>query len=579
MKKLLLIALLCVGSIAFSQTKEHKTITKDMETPSYGYRDDRIPCVLSMSYYEDESGGVVYDGPFSVIGRENVSSYEVGLESGFVDVLYEMRGNFSNGLLDGKYSLTRTYNFKSKKGIEAPNKWVITGCFNKGVPSGDWDYVYTKKAVEETVHVTVQKGEPVGKFFSNGFEIDGIGKTVNGVLDSFEEKFRGKTNEKYVLCKGVDILNNAEVAKKYANGVITIDELENMGYYVSESNRSAFDVNVIKTLFDDFKCVFTNKTFQKRCLDEQYWDYNNWIRITIKVIREKDGGFWSPARVNTYISSELQRANTYEELMSRYAALDKEYYMWHSMKTIHYNKIIAAFDEKKAEIEKSFVMLIKTGINSQTSMVDLVKYMESLNTETLMPENKKVVTTCYNSKYKELEEKELEGVLSAIKTVFDDETMQKMITVFPTKDLYKAFSDESRKQIDNTLAKQPSAIEASKSLKTALDQIILLSQEKRIGKKTVEVIENNYVANPTSWEFFSVQSAQQLSEKIASFCPMSSYEILSADYIEDGSFAYKVLWTKQLSKKEQRKYISNFVVLKDKSHVDLNSFDFSKAIE
>ena len=86
-----------------------------------------------------------------------------------------------------------------------------------------------------------------------------------------------------------------------------------------------------------------------------------------------------------------------------------------------------------------------------------------------------------------------------------------------------------------------------------------------------------YQANPSNWDVF-VGGTSNIAEKIAPFCPMDNYRIKSvADYFEDGSFSYIVEWTKIVSKKEQVKYTSVFVVTKDKQHVDLNSFDFSKA--
>lgn len=598
-KKLLLAALLFIGSLAFAQTKEHKTMTEDIESPGYGFRDDRIPCVLTMSYYENEGGNVIYDGPFSVIGKENVPSaeYRAGLGAGRVDVMYEMRGNFSDGLLDGKYSLTATYNFKSNKGAEAPNKWVKTGYFNKGVPAGDWDYLQkrsTTNGIETyTIHVTIQDGKPVGDFYSHGFEVDNIGKTENGKLVSYEERFRGETSKKYVFYKGVDISANSDIGKKYADGTISIDELENNGYYVDRNPRSAFSESnsneVLRALFDDFKEVF-GKSFQEKCLDERYRDYENWVRITIITIKENSVGFWSPSRVNTFMSQLLQRADTYSRLIDCYYDLDSHYntelhLFAQEIKTVHYNKIKAALDEKKLVLEKDYVEGIKNEIDSKTSMFDLAIYWVGLNNEkkleTLSAENREAVETFVDLKYNTLEKKEIEDVLSTIHSCFDRENMDVLSNKYGSTDNIDrvVFHEGNLKRIDEALGKQPVAIETSLTLKKALDQIVLVSQDKKITKKPDEVIANDYNSNATKWEVFSCQSVQQLSEKVVPFCPMSSYQILSADYLEDGGFVYTVRWTKQLSKKEQKKYTSEFVVLKDKKHVDINSFDFTKVKE
>lgn len=129
------------------------------------------------------------------------------------------------------------------------------------------------------------------------------------------------------------------------------------------------------------------------------------------------------------------------------------------------------------------------------------------------------------------------------------------------------------------IEKQPLAIGASRILRKALDQIVLVSEKRKITKEPVETIASDFSSNASNWEVF-VGETTNLPEKIAPFCPMGSYSIVStAEYLKDGSFSYIVEWTKMISKKESVKYSSVFVVSKDKKHVSLESFDFSKATE
>ena len=70
----------------------------------------------------------------------------------------------------GSPKITRKEEFRSKKGEEAPRYWTFTGSFDKGVPTGKWDYSYfttyreqnnpksiTRKEVVDSFHMTFRK--------------------------------------------------------------------------------------------------------------------------------------------------------------------------------------------------------------------------------------------------------------------------------------------------------------------------------------------------------------------------------------------------------------------------------------
>ena len=579
--------MLFIGSIVFAQNKEHKTYVVDKETPTYGYRDDRISCVLTMSYYEDENGTRVYDGPFSIIGKETVPSYEVGVGACNVDVLYEMNGNYTNGKLDGKYSLKRKYNLKTDKGVIGPNEWVITGCFVNGIPTGEWNYTYTKKKLESAIHFTLQEGKLVGRFYSQGFEIDCNGNAKDGVLEKYEEKYRGTTERKSDYYKGIDISINTDMAKKYADGKISIEELNDNNYFVYKYDIPVLS-KVIQYIFsDDFKLIF-NKEFLQKSIDKNYWD-NDWLSASGSEVLKMQYPFWTATKVNEYIAN-VERVVYYDyNAGNTNGGKTANYLTWYienveniynsktpSIKYVQYKKIKAAIDKKKQEL---YVQEIKQAITQKTSIEELSALMndKSQQIDLLSEDNKQSVANYYTTKFNELEQKEITLIMEAIKGNFDVKIMDGIIANYPKKPQYKAFSEKSKALIDEALIKQPQAIEVSKALCKALDQIVLVSKNKKIVKKPTETLSAEYQANPSNWDVF-VGGTSNIAEKIAPFCPMDNYRIKSvADYLEDGSFSYIVEWTKIVSKKEQVKYTSVFVVTKDKQHVDLNSFDFSKA--
>ena len=444
------------------------------------------------------------------------------------------------------------------------------------------------------IHFTIKDGKPNGDFYARGrLEIGQSGSAKDGILERFEEKFRGETTTKCVYYKGVDISKNADVAKKYADGNISIEELEDMGYYVDNYEKNVLQDIIRNNVFlKDFRDIF-GESILKSALENRYWNERErwcerdgicWLAATGTRVGEKNGStFWTPARVNAYID-DIKKINSYDGmygLLYYYGDVKREY-SYHSMKTVHYNKIMAALDAKKVTLEAPVVEEVKNGINSQTSMVELNNYMKSKSdmTEKFAEGNKKAIEDAFKTKFTELEKKEFAAVMNAIKGNFDNEIMRKMISNYPKKEQYLAFGEEYKAKIDEALAKQPQAIEASTVVRKAFDQIVAISQNKKISKKAVEIISADYSSNPSGWEVFSGRSVQEkLPLNIAMFCPMSVYKIVAADYLPNGGFGYTVEWTQQISKKEQKTYISNVVLSKDKKHVELDSFDFSKATE
>lgn len=631
-KHLLLLALLCLGSLAIAQTKEHKTLTKDFDMGAVGDSYHVFPCVLTVSYYQNEQGKTVYDGPFSIVG-EGQSPYVTPWGSywgpGESKLSYEAHGCYVEGKLNGEISITRKEEFRSKKGEEAPRYWTFMGSFDKGVPTGKWDYSYfttyreqnnpksiTRKEVIDSFHMTFKNGYPI-KF--DGFCLAGRGEFSHRLwgevfkLDLFEKvnikgeiSENGKPNGEWtgiientkfqngIALSSSDKMAN-DLAVQYLSGKLSLEEIEDKGYVIDDYS------DYYKYADKDGKCL--NMTYFWHLLNEEYLKLNmnmfkngmelnvcddSYWKNTIKswgCIEKKDGSFWTPSQVNAYID-KIQQVNSfmgdYDWGISQYSNDLENKYRRHEIKTVHYKNIKAVLDGKKSELEEPIVNQMKRNISEKTSMEELNSFMKSKSDEIglFSENNKKTIENAYKSKFEKLEKKEFDAALGVIKGNFDNELMGKLISNYPKKAQYLAFEDEYRSKIDEALRKQPQAIEASAALKKALDQIVAISQNRKITKKPVEIISADYNSNPSNWAMFSGQSIQeQLPVKIAPFCPMSEYKIIAADYLKDGGFSYSVEWTQQISKKEQKKYISNFKVSKDKIHVELDSFDFAKAIE
>ena len=631
-KKALLMALLLLGSLAIAQTKEHKTLTKDFDMGAVGDSYHVFPCVLTVTYYQNEQGKTVYDGPFSIVGEgqsPHVKPWGSYWGPGESKLSYEAHGMYVNGKLDGEVSITRREVFKSNKGEEAPRYWTFTGSFDKGVPTGKWDYSYfttyreqnnpksiTRKEVVDSFQMTFKDGYPLkfngscivgrGEFLHNLWgevfklnecekvnikgEITATGKP-NGEWTGLIENTRFQNG--MALSSSDKIAN--ELAVQYVSGKLSLEEIEDKGYVVedytdyykyADKDGKCLKMTYFGYLFNS-EYLMLNMDMFKNGMELNVCDASYW-KNTIKswgCIEKKDGIFWTPSQVNAYTEKIQQVSNFLGNNnwgVVQYSNDLENKYRRHEIKTVHYKKIKDAIEEKKIVLEKPVVEEVINGIHTKTSMVELNKYMKSKSnqTESLSDTNRNAVEDAYNTRFAELEKAEFTAVLGAIKGNFDNEIMEKMVRNYPRNEQYLAYGIECRTKIDNALTKQPMAIEASTSLKKALDQIVAISQNKKISKSPVDIILADYNSNTANWEVFSGQSVRQdLPEKIAQFCPMSSYQILSAEYLEDGSFSYLVEWTKQLSKKEQKKYTSVFVVTKDKQHVNLDSFDFLKASE
>ncbi len=575
-KKLLLVALLLVGSFAFAQKIETGTKEYTQWIPETlsdeGIFGIAVPCVETYSYYYDDNDNKLKHGPSSIVGKYNLTRNGVTINETF-----SSKANYSHGKLHGNINQSYSIDMKGR-GESISISWSFNGAYVNGLADGTWIYSETNKYNQRSrkdshtdkVSAVFKDGQITSYTFSDGVTIkinkDGkitgqYGKDVlvdNVVTNTYRRKNGDYSNTD---------TEQKEIIDKIVSGVISDQDLVNLGYttgvgavrnsilgYFTSHVGNSHYVN-LDYLGGDYICEIDNRFVHLEKIELAR------IEDLQKYITNYDGS------INYDRFNYLKNNNNYYDSGTKYVS---------SSVRVEMEKYV---DEKLSPKRNSIVQELTNGISGAKSMEFLIRYYDSQgnNMEILKPEQKNELDQMYQAKLLELDGKKCDTIVYVIQSVFDIETINKIIDNYPKKNEYKAFCQESRNRIDNALVKQPLAIDASLTLKKALDQIVLVSQEKKITKKPEEVIAKNYGVNPSNWEVFSAQSAQQLSEKIASFCPMSSYEILSADYFEDESFGYTVRWTKQLSKKEQVRYTSKFIVLKDKKHVDINSFDFSKS--
>lgn len=577
-KKLLLAALLLVGSLAFAQKIETGTKEYTQRIPSTlsdeGIWGIAVPCVETYSYYYDNDDNKIKHGSSSIVGKYNVTNNGVTINETFSG-----KANYSHGKLHGNINQSYSIDMKGR-GESISISWSFNGSYINGLADGTWIYSETNKynqrnkkdSSTDKVSAVFKDGQITSFTFSDGVTIkiskDGkiTGEYRGDVLvDNVVTNTYRRKNGEY---SNTDA-EQKEILDKIISGEISDQELINLGYTTG--------VGVVR---ESILGYFTSHVGNPNYVDLGYLGGEYVCKIDDRFVRLERIELARIEELKKYITNYDGSLNfdRYKYLMNNNNYYDSGTKYISSSMRVELEKYL---DEKLSGKRNIIMQKITDGINEAISMNSLIQYYnnQQKNMDVLKTEQKNELDKRYQTKLSELDNKKCDTIVGVIQTVFDVETMNKIIRNYPKREEYKEFCQESRNRIDYALSKQPMAIEASSTLKKALDQIVLVSQEKKITKKPDEVIAKDYNSNATKWEVFSCQSVQQLSEKVVPFCPMSSYQILSADYLEDGGFIYTVRWTKQLSKKEQKKYTSEFVVLKDKKHVDINSFDFSKSEE
>ncbi len=253
MKKLSILAimLLCCVSVWAQQNQKD---TKSYNKPT-GYGNITMPGKVTRSWYLDNEGKKVFNGPLSVnctLVNTNVSvwPYDFTLSGTYTSV-----ANFAHDKLNG--ASTSSYKLNVKKLGRAPETKVeyqtFSGNFLKGVPNGAFkmdcngelkltvtykngalvgSFYYEEVLAQHKITGTLSAdGKPTGQWvYKSDAHITRTMQMLNGVLIS----------ERYVDTSNIRPMDTtteasvAEMAKRYASGAISETELYAKGYIILE---------------------------------------------------------------------------------------------------------------------------------------------------------------------------------------------------------------------------------------------------------------------------------------------------------------------------------------------------------
>ena len=229
-------------------------VNKDYET-SCG-----VPGTLTYTYYEGDNGDYVKHGKYTVNASETEPKYWSSSRKEYVtkSTKYTASANFKDGWLNGTLTVTVTTTRASASKTE---KYVssLTANFSDGMPHGAWKMTRTENA-KTTFSISANFSNGVlvgsfalddelkGQFDNNGFyQGKWIGKDgkkdneynfINGVYVSHYEREDGK-----VIWSEPRETEEKELYKKYAEGLMTEDELMEYGYSVEVSSARLLGSN------------------------------------------------------------------------------------------------------------------------------------------------------------------------------------------------------------------------------------------------------------------------------------------------------------------------------------------------
>lgn len=571
-KQILLVALLCIGSLAIAQKTETATREYTQRIPKTladeGIFGIAVPCTETYHYYYDADDNRIKHGLSSITGVYNITRNGVT-----IDEKFNGTANYSDGKLNGK--VQQSYSIVMKgRGESIKINWDFSGGYVDGLADGVWTYNETnaidQKKKKESEHETITISFSKGKVSSITYN-DGVKNTVddNGYVTGQWDGFRIKNNmvTNYFKRKNGDVSKVETEQENLINGLVNGDystqDIIDQGYSIYSKE-------------EDMLGYFCSRVGNSYYVNLDYLggffvpEINNQISILTKV---NLASFEDVKAAITSFGSGDVSSDSYKQINKQGCIYKNGVAFYLSSET---KQRMDDYYEEKMEVKREELMtLINKTIETADSKEKLKKEYRDVepSMQLLREEQKKELLTKYQRKLYEFEQIEFDLIMREIKSNFSQP--------FPLYDYIRlsgSFTYSKLKtSLEEALEKQPSAIEASLALRKALDQIVLVSEKRKITKDPVKTITTDFNTNASQWEVF-VGELSDLPEQIAPFCPMSSYSIISTDeYLKDGSFSYIVEWTKAINKKEQIKYSSIFVVTRDKKHVDLNSFDFSKA--
>ncbi|MDD5819588.1 MAG: hypothetical protein PUC96_03715 [Bacteroidales bacterium] len=242
MKKIFLFVGFIISTVCVAQNREIKTYSGSLPKV-VGYDNAKFPHNSEVySYYLDTEGNKVRHGAYKNKGwygdNDNPSLYTI------------VTAEYVDGKLNGQVKIDQYYS-------GADHKTVRTMDFKNGIPNGIWTYKdhYSNEAdINISIHINNGQITKYNFVWINQLEKSkstASGSYVNGEMEGIWNSFQiwaiHSNDNSYNLHNGV--LITSPIEKSYSDGQITLEQLENNGYF------QLYDKNTIRDNFDGIKML------------------------------------------------------------------------------------------------------------------------------------------------------------------------------------------------------------------------------------------------------------------------------------------------------------------------------------
>lgn len=250
MKRFLVFSLLCsLFTVAFAQRKSateeyYKAVYEDI--PYSQMKGNR-----TYSYIYDEDGTKLLDGPFSIKCNQPTQTYNYGGSRITLSGSFTLNTSYSKGNLNGSFTAKYLLNCHLVYGFRNQRQTCtasITAGFANGIPNGVFKIAHDNGS-KSTLSATYKNGVLVGPFSCSLLDSNGRPAIYSGTLTQ-----TGKPtgiwkidDRQYEFLNGVLLSRSSdesvnprtlELAKKYANGSITEEELAAQNVVLDETVMS-----------------------------------------------------------------------------------------------------------------------------------------------------------------------------------------------------------------------------------------------------------------------------------------------------------------------------------------------------
>lgn len=250
MKRFLVFSLLCtLFTVAFAQRKSateeyYKAVYEDI--PYSQMKGNR-----TYSYIYDEDGTKLLDGPFSIKCNQPTQTYNYGGSRITLSGSFTLNTSYSKGNLNGSFTAKYLLNCHLVYGFRNQRQTCtasITAGFANGIPNGVFKIAHDNGS-KSTLSATYKNGVLVGPFSCSLLDSNGRPAIYSGTLTQ-----TGKPtgiwkidDRQYEFLNGVLLSRSSdesvnprtlELAKKYANGTITEEELAAQNVVLHETVMS-----------------------------------------------------------------------------------------------------------------------------------------------------------------------------------------------------------------------------------------------------------------------------------------------------------------------------------------------------